>query len=79
MRSNILEMTGNTLPGLELFLDVHEFFLKTGVIDANFKQFGNFALFKETLKYFAIYAAKSHYYTSKVLLKYQLLVLLLCY
>ena len=51
-------MTGNTLAGMSLFLDVRVFFLKTGVIDANFKQFGNFALFKESLKYFAIYAAK---------------------
>ena len=56
MRSNILEMTGNTLTGLSLFLDAC--FLKTGVIDASFKQFGNFKFFKESLKYFAIYAAK---------------------
>ena len=34
------------------------FFLKNEVIDANFKQFGSFALFKESLKYFAIYAGK---------------------
>ena len=44
-------MTGNTLTGLQLFLDVRAFFLKTGVTDANF------ALFKESLKYFAIYDA----------------------
>ena len=46
MRSSILEMKGNKLTGLLLFIDRRAFFLKTGVIDANFKQFVNFALFK---------------------------------
>ena len=41
------------------------FFLKTAVIDAKFKQYGNFALFKESLKYFATYAAKKSLLSSK--------------
>ena len=36
-------MTGNTFTGTCIFL-------KTGVLDANFKKFRNFALFKESLK-----------------------------
>ena len=53
-----------------MLLDERAFFLKTGVIDANFKQFGNFALLKVSLKYFVLLAAKKP-------LEDQLLVLLL--
>ena len=51
-------MQHSTLTGLKMLLDVSAFFLKTGVIDANFKQFGNIALLKVSLKYFALLAAK---------------------
>ena len=53
MCSNILKMTGNTLTGLYLFLDVRAF-----ENWSNRCQLGNFALFKESLKYFALHAAK---------------------
>ena len=49
MRSNILEMTGNTFTGLWLLLQVHAFFLKTGASDVNSKKSGNLALFKKSL------------------------------
>ena len=50
MRSNILEMTGNTFTGLWLFLEVRAFFLKFGALNVNFKKSGNLVLFKESLK-----------------------------
>ena len=50
-------MARNAFAGLQLILEVHAFFLKTGVIDA--KHFGNFVLLKEPLKYFVIYASKN--------------------
>ena len=37
-----------------IVLNMRAFFLKTGVIDAIFKEFGDFSLFKNCLKYLAI-------------------------
>ena len=51
-------MQHSTFTSLKMLLDVRAFFLKTGVIDANFKQFGNFALLKVSLKHFVLLAAK---------------------
>ena len=50
MCSNVLKMTGNTLTVLYLFLDVRAFEKWS-----NRCQLRNFALFKESLKYFALH------------------------